>query len=535
MNASWAEVRRLAEEGLALDGAARQELLERSCAGTPQLRAAVEALWREESAADAQLDGGALRLLAAQEALAEEEPPQRCGPFALGPRLGVGGSAAVYEGRTAEGRRVAVKWLHRALLHSEDRRRFEAEVDVLRTLDHPGLVRPETAGLADGCPYLVTELIEGLPIHRHCRERGLTREAILRLFLRLVEAVHHAHSRLVVHRDLKPSNVLVTAAGEPKVLDFGVAKLLDVPQGHTRPGRAAPHTPPYASPEQRRGDPVTTASDVYSLGVLLGELLTARPAADPPSWTAAGDLPADLRAVLRCATAPQARDRYPSAHALGEDLQRVLEHRPVTARRTTWVQRLLLWSRRQPLPAALCAASLLALIASGALTWQSVARLRASESVAWRAHAEAVLATQFWTELLGERTAGEAQEAATWEQSLSRATAAVDQVTAGAPEAEARLRLGLARLWVQQGAFDRAEPLARRAVELTADTRGLSPVDHRAALELLTEILIARRDPEASARATELLELPDRAASPSAAARERARTLLERARELGAP
>ncbi|MCA9556787.1 MAG: serine/threonine protein kinase, partial [Myxococcales bacterium] len=161
------------------------------------------------------------------------------------------------------------------------RRRFWAERQILASLEHPYIARLYDGGATDdGLPYLVMEYVEGAPLDRYCDRQGLSVEERIRLFLKVCEAVHYAHQNLVVHRDLKPTNIVVTAGGEPKLLDFGIAKLLNPELG---PSDLMPTatwvrllTPQYASPEQVRGAPVTTATDVYSLGVLLFELLTGR-------------------------------------------------------------------------------------------------------------------------------------------------------------------------------------------------------------------------------------------------------------------
>ena len=209
-------------------------------------------------------------------------PPPRIGPYRVVEWLGAGGMGAVYAAERDDHefvRRVAIKLLRAPFPSEEMVRRFRSERQILAAFDHPHIARLyEGAATHEGLPYLVMELVEGSPLPVHCDDRRLGVTDRIALFRKVCGAVQYAHSRLVVHRDLKPSNVLVTEDGEPKLLDFGIAKLLD-PESFPLTVQATmtgsgPFTPHYASPEQLRGETVTTASDVYSLGVLLYMLLT---------------------------------------------------------------------------------------------------------------------------------------------------------------------------------------------------------------------------------------------------------------------
>src|SRR6185295_5671059 len=274
------------------------------------------------------------------------EVGRRVGPYLLERELGRGGTSTVYLARRVEGDggAVALKLLDRRGNGAEALRRFENERRILAALEHPGIARLLDVGLAeDGRPFVVLEVVEGLPIDVSCEARGLDLPARIRLFCDVCAVVHAAHQRLVVHRDLKPSNVLVTAAGAPKLLDFGIARLLDE-EGERTATMLVQLTPAYASPEQLAGGPVTTATDVYSLGVLLTELATGRrpfrteglPPAEverivrqePPSFTGAR-LPPDLETILRMALRKEPERRYGSVAQLAEDLGRFLDGRPV--------------------------------------------------------------------------------------------------------------------------------------------------------------------------------------------------------------
>jgi serine/threonine-protein kinase len=206
---------------------------------------------------------------------------ERLGPYEVVSEIGTGGMATVYRARRADGRfeqQVAVKVIQPGLATEAQLRRFADERQILAGLDHPGIARLLDAGTtADGLPYLVMEFVDGVPITEWCDRRALTVKERLRLFMEVAEAVQHAHGNLVLHRDLKPSNILVTDVGQVKLLDFGIAKLLDPATGIGQPTLTRrgfrPLTPEYASPEQVRGEALTTASDVYQLGVLLYRLL----------------------------------------------------------------------------------------------------------------------------------------------------------------------------------------------------------------------------------------------------------------------
>ncbi|MEO6593167.1 MAG: serine/threonine-protein kinase, partial [Planctomycetota bacterium] len=425
-----------------------------------------------------------------------------------------------------DGTRAAIKVLKPGLGSSDLAARFSRESDVLRGLDHPGLICVLDAGQTeDGRPYLVTDHVEGLPIDAWCSTQRLDRQARLRLFVRVCHAVHHAHRHLVVHRDLKPSNILVASDGQPRVLDFGIAKLL-APQrdpGWTDPERRAPMTPSFASPEQVRGEPVTTASDVYSLGVLLYHLLLGcspyRPmpsdraalehavVADPPRTPdelGAPALPRDLAVLLATALRKEPRERYPSAEHLADDIDRFLEHRPLRARRQPPLAALLGTVRRRPLASALLTGACCLLLGGWFATARDLAHVRASESIAWRAHAQAVLATNLLTEMLEQVGAsGSDEQLATLLQTAEQHV----QRIGDAPEAEARLRLALAAVQKRLAMHAAAESNLTRSLQLVRSTRGLSWRDEDQCLRLLVDLAIERRDAVAVRLANERLAL----------------------------
>ena len=299
---------------------------------------------------------------------------QRLDAWEIVRRVGTGGMGEVFEARRADGSfegRAAVKLLKRGMDSAAVLRRFAQERQALARLSHPHIARLLDAGASDeGVPYFVLEFVDGQSID--VAVRGLALEARLRLFLQLADAVAHAHRNLLVHRDLKPGNVLVNTEGQVKLLDFGIAKALDPLEGNhnsegsTTVGGQRPYTPNYASPEQVRGEPVSTATDIYSLGVLLYQMLTGtRPtgrnattpaeaarcvledeptkpsrltadeAVDPQWLQTRKKLEGDLDNILLKALVKQATERYGSVDALAGDITAYLEGRPVSARAAT--------------------------------------------------------------------------------------------------------------------------------------------------------------------------------------------------------
>ncbi len=468
--------------------------------------------------------------------------------------LGEGGSATVYR---AEGPgTVAVKVMKPEACSPGLVKRFEQERETLAGLDHPGLIRMLGAGhLDDGRPYLITEFVEGEPIDVYCEREGLDLAARLRLYVEVCRAVHHAHAHLVVHRDLKPTNILVCAGARPKVLDFGVAKLLDPardPLWTDLYGRG-PLTPSYASPEQIRGEAITTASDVYSLGVLLHQLATgASPYAEAPAdrealerAVAAGRRrslesvarasgrpppPSDVAAILERALALRPADRYASAEHLAEDVVCFLEQRPLLSRSEPWTRRVARFARRRPWTLAACAAVVLVLVGSWIGTRRNLQQVVAGERIAWRAHANAVRSTNLLADLLEGIGAS-----AVADEELSRLVAETQQNLADLaehPEAEARMRMALARLERARGAPDAAEGHIVRALELSRDTRGLSWNDTEQCLAQLADLRAARGDAGSLELARERLELLESHGDPRTAD---ARRTLDALRERFSP
>jgi serine/threonine-protein kinase len=294
-----------------------------------------------------------------------EQPTLRgrhVGPYVVESEVGRGGMGSVWRARRIDERfqnTVAIKFLHASWMGLQGEQRFRAEGHILGRLDHPNIARLIDAGLLDAAhPYLVLEFVEGEAIDAYCRRMNLTLDARISLFLEVMAAVAHAHSHLIVHRDIKPANIFVTQNGSVKLLDFGIAKLLDATPGtadSTRPSAVA-LTPQFAAPEQLLGQAVTTATDVYSLGLVLYVLLTGRHpigsdtashaqllqaalTEDAPRASTIGEvatiprrlLQGDLDNVLAKAMRKTAAERYASVADFAEDLRRYLLHEPVKA------------------------------------------------------------------------------------------------------------------------------------------------------------------------------------------------------------
>jgi len=307
-------------------------------------------------------------------------PTQRCGPYELKELVGRGGMGAVYRAERVDGElhlQVAVKLMHSGSGDPVQRQRFLQERQILAGLSHPNIAGLLDAGhTEDGQPYFVLELIEGKRIDDFCEHLSLRQT--IRLFLKVCDAVAFAHSRLVVHRDLKPSNILVTPQGEPKLLDFGIAKMLDLEANETMTIERA-ITPAYGSPEQVSGEPVTTATDTYSLGAVLYKILTGRPPHDMEGSTPAAMLSAlltkdvprasqfrpalagDLDAILMKALRKEPEHRYPTVDQLADDLRRYLESRPIRAREGETIYRVAKFVRRYWIPVTASLAAVVAL------------------------------------------------------------------------------------------------------------------------------------------------------------------------------
>jgi serine/threonine protein kinase len=276
----WQQVRDLLDKAISLSDADRTAFLNSACSGDSELRVEVESLLNSHrQAGSVFLETPAADLKAAVMSPRSSRVGSRVGVYRLLELIGLGGMGEVYRASRADGqydKEVAIKFVRVGFDSGSVLERFRHERQVLASLDHPNIARLLDGGTTEeGIPYLVMELIEGTPIDEYCDTHKLTVSERLSLFMQVCSAVQYAHQRLVIHRDIKPGNILVTEEGIPKLLDFGIAKILD-PASTSESTLANPMTPEYASPEQIRGEPITTATDVYSLGVVLYRLLTGR-------------------------------------------------------------------------------------------------------------------------------------------------------------------------------------------------------------------------------------------------------------------
>ncbi len=516
---SWAAVRALFEEIVEADPGERSRRLGE--VDDPALRGAVERLLEAEARAGGFLETPAAalagELLDDQSALEEATLPERLGAYRVLGRLGRGGMGEVLLGERADGlfeQRVAIKLLRRGMDSEDVLRRFERERRILARLEHPHIARLSDGGAApDGRPYFVMELVEGKPITVHCRERGLATEDRLRLLLDCCDAVSAAHARLVVHRDLKPSNVLVTDAGQVKLLDFGIAKVLAAEEegaagaetGATR-GEMRLLTPAYAAPEQVLGEPVTTATDVWALGALGYELLTGtlpvrregreaaglaasveRETLERPSARVARTEPeklplseptprekkrlerrlsGDLDNILATALRREPERRYPSVAAFAADIRRHLSGRPVSARADSVGYRASKFLRRHRLAVSAAALVLVSLLAGlGATVWQArraEAQARAAAAAARRADAVKEFLIGLFEIADPEQSGGSVPARDLLDQAGRRLTTELS----AQPDVQADLLEAVARIDRALGRLDPAEELARRSVAI---------------------------------------------------------------------
>jgi eukaryotic-like serine/threonine-protein kinase len=390
----WQKIKELLATALEMDPAARVAYLDQACANDPPLRSDLDRFLAADQKAGLEFLNSPAKGIEIMDHSEENASPRvgrRVGPYQIVKEIGAGGMGEVYRSFRADDqyrKQVAIKLVRSGQDSGFVVGRFKNERQILASLDHPNIARLYDGGTTeDGLPYFVMELIDGQPIDQYCDQRELSVAERLKLFLQVCSAVQYAHQRLIIHRDIKPGNILVASDGTPKLLDFGIAKILD-PEAVTGQTEATLTvfrvlTPGYASPEQVKGEPITTASDVYSLGVVLYELLTGhhpyrRPNSSPqeiaravceveperPSTavrrvetteerrdsqvsSAASEtleggaerrrklLRGDLDNIVLMALRKDPQRRYASVEQFAEDIRRHLENRPVLARKDT--------------------------------------------------------------------------------------------------------------------------------------------------------------------------------------------------------
>lgn len=537
----WTAVAEVFGDALELTPAERAAFVRARCDGRPELLAAVERML----AADASVDPDFLDSVdtvfveaAVHEASA---PPERVGPWRLVREIGRGGMGHVFLAERADGQfeqQVAVKLLKRGMDSEAILARFLRERQILAGLDHPNIARLLDGGIAeDHRPYFVMENVDGEPITAYADARRLSVDERLTLFRTVCQAVEHAHRNLVVHRDLKPSNILVTRDGRPKLLDFGIAKLLtpaaggvDTPTLTTDDVRLM--TPAYAAPEQFAGGPVTTSTDVYGLGAVLYELLSGRqpfaghrdrftlptdtepitlssavrraPGAEgaaPPEALATARstdpdrlrrrLSGDLETIVAAALRAAPERRYASVEALDEDLRRHQERLPVRARPDTIGYRASRFARRHRVAVGAAGAIVTLALAFGVTATIQARALAVERDRARREAAAAREVSEFLVgvfEVADPMTPGGGDSIRATDL-LERGALRIDSDLAGQPALQARMLGVIGRAYDNLRQGDRAEPLLARAVELQ---RASGEADGPATVSALHQLAVAR-------------------------------------------
>ncbi len=545
----WERIEAICDAALGREGSARSDYVSVACSGDPALQQEVESLLAQLHASPSFLEQPLVDLAAlVPNEDAEPAVPERIGSYRIERVLGRGGMGEVYLAvREAEDIRqsVALKVIRRGMGTDEVLQRFKLERRILANLHHPNIARLlDAAATDDGRPYFVMEYIEGVPITEYCDQQRLSIAERLKLFQTVCKAVQHAHQGLVVHRDLKPRNILVTQDGTPMLLDFGIGKVL-VPSEALGP---APETsadlrlltPEYAAPEQVKGGGVTTSTDVYSLGVLLYELLTGRhpylagnesrqeveraaieamptrpsvmvsqgqsgatPNAATPQQLSdlRGAQPSSLRRrllgdldnIVLMALRKEPERRYPSAAALAEDIQRHLDGLPVRARADTFGYRSRKFVRRH---AGAVAAGVVAFIALGVTTGVTLVQSRRVARESQRVLQErdkAVEVRGFLLEMFGASGADRAVgDTVTARRLLDLQVAQVKTAYATRPEVKAEMLEVLADGYDRLGLYAEAEPLAREALAERRRLLGDKHVDVASALNMVGWIMHER-------------------------------------------
>ena len=527
----WGAVSPLLDLALEMSDAERGMWLERLRTEDAVLAAQVEALLAHRLAMDRE------RFLHARpEGPAPSLAGQALGAYTLETRIGQGGMGTVWLARRSDGRfegRAAVKLLNLSLVGRAGEERFRREGTILARLTHAHIARLIDAGVSPaGQPYLVLENVEGEPIDRFCGENGLDVAERLRLFLDVLDAVAHAHANLIVHRDIKPSNVLVDADGRVKLLDFGIAKLLQEDAGTgettalTREGGSA-LTPAYAAPEQITGGAITTATDVYALGTLLYLLLSGRHPAEAELGSTAGlvraiveaeparvseaapesdrrVLKGDLDTIVAKALKKNPEERYGSVTALVDDVTRYLEQKPISARRDSLRYRTAKFVRRHVWGVVTTAAA--AVLLAGLVGFYT--RRLASERDHARLEAEkATKVSDLLTELLSGADPFEVRQGKepTVRGLLDAGAARVGKELADQPDLEAEMLFVIGRVYRRLGLHEKARSLLEESVE--TGRRASGPEHERVLAQSLNELgVVLRRKGDIAAAAPVLEE-----------------------------
>ncbi|MEO8561647.1 MAG: serine/threonine-protein kinase [bacterium] len=526
----WRRVERVLDAALSRPRSEWPTVLDEACDGDEELHHELGAILDRITTARAELgsppttiDGASVTPSADDETVARMEG-RRIGAWRIVREIGRGGMARVFLAERADGvyaQTVAIKLLRSSLDTEIDRNRFRVERQILAKLNHPNIARLLDGGVTDdGLSYLVLEHVDGQPLDRYCDSHDASLATRLELFATVAQATQYAHSNLVVHRDLKPSNIFVSADGTVKLLDFGLAKLLESGLSPDAPATRAGQiwlTPEYAAPEQIFGEAVTTLTDVYQLGAVLYELLAGRRPfddrsdsshalaeavmhEDPPlPSTFRPELRGDLDAIVMTALRKEPQRRYASPAAMIEDLHRYRDHMPVRARRATLGYRTQRFITRHRAGVAIAAVALVGLIAAGVRerTLRARAEGEARKAIAVEDYLIRVfdVADPFAPpDRRGENLTARAI--------VDRGAARIDSVLAGQPEVQSELRRVIARVYSNLGLFDRAAPMLR--IQL-AQRRALYGATHPAVAQTLDELGVVLQQQDDFAGAEPLL------------------------------
>jgi len=511
----WRRIESLFNAASELPDLERAAFLAQACGGDLDLLQEVESLL-----ASAEHTLGFLQdpvQQAAQKMAVPSSTARRVGPYELIQLIGSGGMGDVYLAERADEqfrRRVAIKLMHPGLETSHGLMpHFRAERQILADLDHPNIARLLDGGITpEGSPYLVMEYVEGLPIDEYCVRNKLGVNQRLLLFQSVCAAVEYAHRHFVVHRDIKPQNVLVTLQGVPKLLDFGIAKLLD-PDGPLEPTRQTQRlmTPEYASPEQLLGKPITTASDVYGLGALLYELLAGkrpfrvstgshlelatlicehqptapREVARTNPDSAAPDLQAwrpELDSIVLKAIAKEPSARYASAAQFSDDLGAYVNGYPLLSQPNTWRYRSRKWIGRHTAATLVGAATVAVLI--GLIAAMAVVAHRAQEERI-KAEREAKFLVGLFQAATPEVAKG---HAVTARDLLDQGAKRIDRELAAVPAVQAAMLETMAQAYSSLGLYDPAKDLAEQSYRLRVKLLGQDTPETADALYLIADL-----------------------------------------------
>ena len=478
----------LFEQAAGLEASEREQFLAEHCSD-PNLRHELELLLAHDRGAETFLERAVSEEASSALQTFVFAPGERLGPYRVLSVIGRGGMGLVYLAERADGKfeqRVAIKVLQSGVDLPLLGDRTQQECRILASLEHPNIARVLDAGVShDGLPYFVMEYVDGLPLDRYCEQHHLSIRERLRLLLPLCDALHLAHQKLIVHRDLKPDNVLVTKQGVPKLLDFGIAKVLsEVP---VSPQNTATRilTPEYASPEQARGEPVTTATDIYSLGGVLYKLLTGSAPHQTkdrspmemvraiceedvrkPSELRPG-LAGDIDSILLKALHNDPQQRYRSIDQFAADLQRWLLGKPVVAVPPSLAYRARKFARRHRVALATASAVALALVVAAVVSIR--AGIRANREAAVAQAVNEFLQNDLLAQAGPSFQSGpnaKPDPDLKVRTALDRAAERIEGKFAKQPEVEASIRVTMGRTYTDLGLFPEAREQLERALEL---------------------------------------------------------------------